>query len=62
VANLALLAPGADWRRAVAVAPHARIVVALQQLGFGRVRLVPAQAVALAAVGREGWPIQSVTP
>jgi uroporphyrinogen-III synthase len=61
-AHLGRLAPQADWRAADAVAPHPRIVQALQQLGFGRVRLVPADAAALAAVAREGRPIQSAAP
>ena len=61
-AHLARLAPQADWRAAVAVAPHPRIVQALQQLGFGQVRLAPADAAALAAVAREGRPIQSAAP
>ncbi len=61
-AHLARLAPQADWRAAAAVAPHARIVAALQQLGFGQVRLAPADAAALAAVAREGRPIQSAAP
>lgn len=62
VAHLARLAPQADWRAAAAVAPHPRIVQALQQLGFGQVRLVPADAAALAAVARGGRPIQSAAP
>jgi len=62
LAHLARLAPQADWRAAAAVAPHARIVAALQQLGFGDVQLAPADAAALAAVAREGRPIQSAAP
>ena len=61
-AHLARLAPQADWRAAAAVAPHPRIVQALQQMGFGQVRLAPADATALAAVAREGRPIQSAAP
>jgi uroporphyrinogen-III synthase len=61
-AHLARLAPQADWRAAAAVAPHPRIVQALQQLGFGQVRLAPADAAALATVAREGRPIQSDAP
>ena len=48
VANLALLAPGADWSRAAAIAAHERIVAAARQLGFGRVEPVAADAVAVA--------------
>ncbi|HMO46511.1 MAG TPA: uroporphyrinogen-III synthase [Rubrivivax sp.] len=48
-AHLAHLAPAADWSGATALAPHARIVAALQALGFGRVRLVAANAGAVAA-------------
>jgi uroporphyrinogen-III synthase len=62
VAHLAQLAPAADWSRSGALAPHARIVAALQRLGFGRVRRVAADAAALAAALREGAPIQSDTP
>ena len=62
LAHLAQWAPQADWRRSAAVAPHARIVSALQQRGFGHVRLAAADAAALAAVVREGWPIQSAAP
>jgi uroporphyrinogen-III synthase len=61
-AHLARLAPQSDWRAAVAVAPHPRIVQVLQQLGFGQVLLAPADAAALAAVAREGRPIQSAAP
>jgi uroporphyrinogen-III synthase len=59
VANLARLAPGVDWSRAAAVAPHPRIVAALQTLGFGQVRLATASAAGLAAAARGGRPIQS---
>lgn len=62
VANLARWAPQADWRQAAAAAPHPRIAAALQQLGFGSVRLAPADAAALAAMAREGRPIQSAEP
>jgi uroporphyrinogen-III synthase len=62
VAHLAGLAPQADWHKAAAVAPHPRIVQALQQLGFGQVRQAPADAAALAAVVWEGRPIQSAAP
>ncbi len=48
-AHLAQLAPATDWSAAAALAPHARIVAALQALGFGRVRLVAANADAVAA-------------
>jgi uroporphyrinogen-III synthase len=48
VANLALLAPGADWSRAVAIASHERIVAAARQLGFGQVDPVAANAAAVA--------------
>jgi uroporphyrinogen-III synthase len=61
-AHLARLAPQTDWRAAAAVAPHPRIVQVLQQLGFGQVLLAPADAAALAAVAREGRPIQSAAP
>ncbi len=62
VGHLARLAPQADWWRAAALAPHPRIVDALQRLGFGRVRQVAAGAAALASALREGPPIQSGTP
>jgi uroporphyrinogen-III synthase len=62
VDNLALLWPGGDWAASAAVAPHPRIVAALQRLGFGRVRLVAVGAEALAAAAREGRPIQSSAP
>jgi uroporphyrinogen-III synthase len=60
--HLARLVPEADWRASAAVAPHPRIVSALQQLGFGQVRLAPTDAEALAAAVREGRPIQSDVP
>jgi uroporphyrinogen-III synthase len=62
VANLALLWPGADWATCAAVAPHPRIVAALQRLGFGQVRLVAVSAQALAAAVGESRPIQSSAP
>jgi len=62
VGNLALLSTGADWAACAAVAPHPRIVAALQRLGFGQVRRVAVNAEALAAVAREGRPIQSSAP
>lgn len=60
--NLQRLAPRADWREAAALAPHPRIVSALRQLGFGSVRLAPADAASLAAAAREARPIQSTGP
>jgi uroporphyrinogen-III synthase len=57
--HLERLAPGADWSRSAAVAPHPRIVAALRRLGFGHVRLAAAGAEALAKALREGRPIQS---
>jgi uroporphyrinogen-III synthase len=62
VDNLALLRPGVDWAASAAVAPHPRIVAALQRLGFGRVRLVAVGPEALAAAAGEGRPIQSPAP
>jgi uroporphyrinogen-III synthase len=62
VENLALLRPGADWSACAAVAPHPRIVAALQRLGFGQVRRVAASAQALAAAMGESRPIQSTPP
>ncbi|MBX3644281.1 MAG: uroporphyrinogen-III synthase [Rubrivivax sp.] len=62
VGHLARLAPQADWSRAAAVAPHERIVGALQRLGFGQVRRQAVDAAALSAVLHEGPPIQSGTP
>jgi uroporphyrinogen-III synthase len=59
VANLGLLSPGADWSASAALAPHPRIVAALQRLGFGQVRLAAVSAEALTAVARESRPIQS---
>jgi len=59
VAHLRQLAAGADWAASAAVAPHARIVAALQRLGFGQVRHVAIDAAALAGAAREGRPIQS---
>jgi uroporphyrinogen-III synthase len=60
--HLAGLMPLADRHAAAAVAPHPRIVQALRQLGFGQVRLAPADAASLAAVARQGRPIQSLAP
>jgi len=37
VANLAQLAPGADWRMALALCTHARIAEAARAAGFGQV-------------------------
>lgn len=62
VANLERLRPGTDWTGCAAVAPHPRIVAALQRLGFGQVRLVAVGAAALATAAREGRPIQSPAP
>ena len=62
VANLQQLSPGVDWSASAAIAPHPRIVAALQRLGFGQVRLVAVGAAALAAAAREGRPIQSAAP
>lgn len=62
VAHLGQLAAGADWAGSAAVAPHVRIVAALQRLGFGQVRQVAVGAAALAAAAREGRPIQSAAP
>jgi len=62
VAHLELLRPGTDWTGCAAVAPHPRIVAALQRLGFGQVRLVAVGAAALAAAAREARPIQSDAP
>jgi uroporphyrinogen-III synthase len=62
VTNLKRLSPGVDWSASAAVAPHPRIVAALQQLGFVQVRLAAVSAAALAAAAREGWPIQSAAP
>ncbi len=59
VANLQRLSPRSDWSASAAVAPHPRIVAALQRLGFGQVRLAAAAAGALVAAAREGRPIQS---
>lgn len=49
VAALQALAPGADWRAARALAPHARIAAAARRAGFGRVDEVAADAVSVAA-------------
>lgn len=50
-------ARGADWARAVAIAPHPRIAAAARALGFGQVVLVdgtaPTTARALAALAAE---------
>lgn len=59
VANLQQLSQGADWSASAAVAPHPRIVAALQRLGFGQVLLAAVGAAALGAAAREGRPIQS---
>jgi len=59
VAHLGQLAAGADWAGCAAVAPHARIVAALQRLGFGQVRQMAGGATELAAAAFEGRPIQS---
>ena len=59
VSNLQQLSPGVDWSASAAVAPHARIVAALQRLGFGSVHRVAVDAAALVAAARQGRPIQS---
>jgi uroporphyrinogen-III synthase len=59
VANLQQLSPGADWSSSRAVAPHPRIVAALQRLGFAQVRLAAVGASALQSLLREERPIQS---
>ena len=41
VGHLGLLAPGADWSQAAAMASHPRIEAAARRLGFGRVSLGP---------------------
>lgn len=61
-ANLCQLAPQAEWHQAAAVAPHPRIVAGLRKMGFGEVARVPVDAAALAAVVRQGRPIQSAAP
>jgi uroporphyrinogen-III synthase len=52
--HLAALLPGADWRRACAIASHPRIAERAQQAGFGRVIEAPptldAQLAAIASV------------
>jgi uroporphyrinogen-III synthase len=61
VAHLGQLAPQADWAEALAAAPHVRIAEALRGLGFGAVRLAPADAASLAVLVRQAaaggpWP------
>jgi hypothetical protein len=64
VANLGRLAPGVDWSRASALAPHERIVASARGLGFGQVILVPMAAAALAqaAAAHARRSIQSGAP
>jgi uroporphyrinogen-III synthase len=59
VGHLDQLAPGVDWSEAAALAPHARIVDALRQLGFGRVTLAAADAASLRDQLTGTRPIQS---
>ena len=49
VGHLRLLAPGADWREACALASHPRIAQAARELGFGQVLLLPAPTPAAVA-------------
>ena len=50
--HLPMLAPGADWRQALALATHARIAQVAQALGFGRVQQVLPAVDAVAAAVR----------
>lgn len=53
--HLAVLAPGADWSAAQALASHPRIAQRAQQLGFGRVQQIqPSLVAVLAACGLAG--------
>ncbi len=54
VANLARLAPGADWSASSALASHPRIAATARGIGFGRVDEVPPSADAVAAALRSG--------
>ena len=58
VGHLRVLAPGADWRDARALASHPRIAQAVREAGFGRVLLLPAPtpAAVAAAAQPEWWP------
>jgi uroporphyrinogen-III synthase len=52
VNHLPALAPGADWRQAVALASHPRIADTAELLGFGRVQQVAPEPAAVAAALR----------
>ena len=54
VGHLPTLAPGADWRQAVALASHPRIAQTAKRLGFGRVQQVAPAPGAVAAALRSG--------
>ena len=57
VGHLTTLAPGADWRRAVALASHPRIAQTAERLGFGRVQQVAPAPAAVAAALRGGLSV-----
>ncbi len=54
VGHLPTLAPGADWRPAVALASHPRIAQTAERLGFGRVQQVAPAPGSVAAALRSG--------
>jgi uroporphyrinogen-III synthase len=62
VANLRLLAPGADWSCGAALATHPRIAAAARALGFLRVELTAPTPEAVAQAAAAGPSIQSSTP
>jgi uroporphyrinogen-III synthase len=62
VGHLRLLAPGADWRGARALASHPRIAQAARLLGFGQVLLLPAPTPAAVAVAAAAVAAASQQP
>jgi uroporphyrinogen-III synthase len=55
--HLGQLAPGADWSRSQALAPHPRIEAAARAAGFGSVHAVGVEARAIAAWWRSTAPV-----
>ena len=54
VGHLPTLAPGADWRSAVALASHPRIAQTAERLGFGQVQQIAPAPGSVAAALRSG--------
>lgn len=61
VANLRLLAPGADWAAGRALASHPRIAQAAREAGFGAVAIVAPTPAAVAQWLASAPPLQSVS-